>query len=171
MTEERYRVGLTRTLVQHIASSIDAYKLCCEKPDAYPEWKARHLATAKAAVACLPSGSGIDQGPTLDIDASNAEKICLDLSYHHMDEHGGYDGWTDHTVTVRPSLIHTVKLTISGRDRNATKDYLYDAYQTALTDYYVEVYIIPEDRSVFIESAHLEAFLAPNPTVADRGVW
>lgn len=171
MTEERYRVGQTLMLAQHIAGKVAAYHNCAEHPDKYPGWMARYKAAALAATDYLPSGSGIDSGPTLDIQASSAERLVIDLSYHHMDAHGGYDGWTDHRITVRPSLIHTVKLTISGQDRNGTKDYLYEIYQYALTQPLVEVYIIPEDRSTFIQPEHLEDMLSPAQTVGERGAW
>ena len=54
----------------------------------------------------LPSGSGWDNGTTLDRERSTPEKLVFVGAFHHMDEHGFYDGWTDHTVTVRPSLAN-----------------------------------------------------------------
>ena len=45
-----------------------------------------------------------------------------------------YDGWTNHTLTVRASLQFGIDLTISGRNRNQIKEYLYETFQCALTD-------------------------------------
>jgi len=45
-----------------------------------------------------------------------------------MNEHGFYDGWTEHRITVKPSLAFGFELTISGRDRNEIKDYLSDVF-------------------------------------------
>lgn len=83
----------------------------------------------------LPSGSGIDSGTKVDSDRSTDEKIVLTSSYHAMDENGYYDGWIDFTVTVKPSLIHNIILSITRRFGKYTdlKEYLYDVFNTALT--------------------------------------
>lgn len=82
----------------------------------------------------LPSGSGWDSGTTIDLDRSTADRIVLTGSFHHMDEWGGYAGWTDHTVTVRPTFMGQIELTISGRNRNGIKDYLHDMFYWALLE-------------------------------------
>jgi len=46
-----------------------------------------------------------------------------------MDGMGGYDGWTEHKITVRPSLQFGFNMKISGRDRNGAKEYLYQVYE------------------------------------------
>ena len=51
-----------------------------------------------------------------------------------MNENGFYDGWTDHTLTVRPSLVHGIELEISGRNRNDIKEYLHETFHSALFD-------------------------------------
>ena len=80
----------------------------------------------------MPSGSGFDNGTTLDLEASSADKLVFDTSFHHMDESGYYDGWTEHRIYVTPSLIHGVELRITGKDRNQIKDYIHDAFSSAL---------------------------------------
>lgn len=84
----------------------------------------------------LPSGSGIDSGTRIDRDQSKPNRIVLDFSFHHMDEHGYYDGWTQHRAIVTPSLTaHSgFELRITGRDRNQLKDYLHDVFDTALNE-------------------------------------
>ena len=79
----------------------------------------------------LPSGSGIDNGTTIDRERSHAEKIVLHFGFHHMNDGGYYDGWTEHTATITPSF-DGINMRISGRDRNQVKEYLYQTYDYAL---------------------------------------
>lgn len=53
----------------------------------------------------FPSGSGIDTGCTLDLDKSTPYQLVVWFSWHHMDEHGFYVGWTSHTAIIRPSFM------------------------------------------------------------------
>jgi hypothetical protein len=80
----------------------------------------------------LPSGSGIDCGTELDRAACKPGKLVFTFSYHHMNEAGMYDGWTEHTLIVTPSF-DGIDLRITGRDRNQVKEYLYDIYHNDLT--------------------------------------
>jgi len=79
----------------------------------------------------LPHGSGIDAEVTLD-DSSHAEKIVICFEYHHMNDGGFYDGWTEHTVIVTPSLVNGFSMQITGMDRNQVKDYLYEVFDCSL---------------------------------------
>jgi hypothetical protein len=81
----------------------------------------------------LPSGSGFDNGSKLDLSESTPERIVLSTSYHHMNEGGMYDGWSEHTVIVTPSLASGFNLRITGRDRNAIKAYIAECFHDALT--------------------------------------
>ncbi len=80
----------------------------------------------------MPSGCGINTGTTLDLDASNDELLVFTLSFHHTDESGAYDGWTEHTVKVTGSLTSQFTLDITGNDRNEITDYLAKVYGYAL---------------------------------------
>lgn len=82
----------------------------------------------------LPSGSGIDSGSTVDIEKSTEEKIIINTSYHHMDEHGFYDGWTDHRIIIKPSLVFDIDMKITGINRRDIKTYLHDVFHDALTE-------------------------------------
>lgn len=93
-------------------------------------------------VNLLPSGSGIDSGTKL-ISAS-ASRIVLECSFHHMNEDGYYDGWTQHRITVRPTF-DGMELSISGRNRNDIKEYLHEVYALALSEKIVET-VDPETR-------------------------
>lgn len=80
----------------------------------------------------LPSGAGIDSGCKLNFEKSTDMRIVIDFSYHHMNEAGFYDGWTEHSLTITPSF-DGIDLRISGKDRNQIKDYLYDTFHHCLT--------------------------------------
>jgi len=120
-----------KTLIKAIASEISrleyAYKR--ERSQGIIDSAKNNLDTLQDE---LPSGSGIDSGCKIDLDNSTPEKIIITFGFHHMDENGSYDGWTDHKLTVKPSFSG-IDIKISGRDRNQIKDYLYDVFQTVLT--------------------------------------
>lgn len=121
-------------LYRRIASRLDARIRSMQNGN--KEWHARHTDALRAMQRHLPSGSGIDSGTTIDLDESRGEKIVLRTSFHHMDEQGGYDGWTEHAVTITPSLRFGIEIKISGRDRNDIKSYLADVFQEALNEEY-----------------------------------
>lgn len=76
--------------------------------------------------AALPRGSGIDAGTT--IESVSDKQIRMTAGYHHMNEGGYYDGWTEHSILVRPSLMHGMTVTVSGPNRNGIVDYLQQVY-------------------------------------------
>lgn len=80
----------------------------------------------------LPTGSGIDSGTKIDLDRSTEERLVLTTSFHHMNDSGYYDGWTNHDVVVRPSLTSGIGIKISGPNRREVKDYLHESYEIAL---------------------------------------
>ena len=126
-----------RTLAQQIASLCVARRNCQSRGNA--EWYANHSETLeRIARDYLPSGSGIDNGTTIDLDATSFDKIVLTTSYHHMDENGYYDGWTDHKITIRPSFLG-LDITIGGRNRNDIKDYLHDVFHHCLSSEFDEI--------------------------------
>ena|SRR3990172_968558 len=122
------------TLLKEIARTLYAYQNSIESGS--KEWKATHLDHLHELEKQLPSGSGIDAGTKIDLEKSTPEKVVLHTSYHHMNDGGFYDGWTDHTVTVTASLAYKVQLKISGRNRREIKDYLYEVFQSTLLQKY-----------------------------------
>jgi hypothetical protein len=124
---------MSKQLFQEIASRIQAMENC-EKSNNF-EWLNKHKARILQLVKDhMPSGSGFDSGTVIDFDASTSEKLVFDTSFHHMDEHGHYDGWTDHTVTVEPSLVYGFTLIdVSGQNRNDIKDYISETFDIVLT--------------------------------------
>ncbi len=141
---------MKKPLYQALAAAIDAARICEENGNT--EWRARHLDRVRSLVReHMPSGSGIDDGTKIDLAASFADRLVFSAPFHHMDEYGCYDGWTEHIITVRPSLAWGFRLTISGRDRNGIKDYLIDVFAEALKRD-VDEYEIKDDEQAPAES-------------------
>ncbi len=128
-----------RKLYQVIASTIQAKENCSKSGN--HEWYSRHEDTlADIERNELPSGSGIDCGTRIILDECTPNKIVLGLQYHHMNDNGFYDGWTEHRVIVTPSLSNDINIKITGRDRNQIKDYLADVYLNVMesTEYSIK---------------------------------
>ena len=117
MKEKRYKI---------LARVLQAYKNCIESGNT--EWEDRHERTIHDIMQSAPSGSGIDSGTSIDYDRSNGNKLVFNTSFHHMNDAGFYDGWTEHIVTVYPHLCFGIDIRISGRNRNDIKDYLLDVF-------------------------------------------
>lgn len=118
-----------------LAGLVSAYKRCVANPKQYGEWKDKHEERILALVKeHLPSGSGFNIGTQIDLGRSTGEKLIFNTAYHHMNECGMYDGWTEHTVTVRPSFEFGFTFTTSGRSRNEikVKDYASEVFDLAL---------------------------------------
>lgn len=122
---------MNNKLYQQLASLVTA-RLNCIKSD-NQGWLKTHTDRILVLVKDnMPSGSGIDCGTKIDLDASTPEKLVFLTSFHHMNDGGMYDGWTQHKIIVTPSLAFGFNLKITGRDRNEIKEYLHDTYHIAL---------------------------------------
>ena len=128
---------MKRNLVSEIASLIDAVSNCEQSGN--DEWKGRHSDRLSVIESnCLPYGSGVDSGCTIDIGRSKPNRLVITTSFHHMNQDGYYDGWSSHDVIVTPSLQWGFDLRITGKDRNDIKNYLYDLFQNCLEGNYTE---------------------------------
>ncbi len=122
---------MKKPLYSTLASLVQARLNCIKANNS--EWLIKHeQAACELVKSHMPSGSGIDCGTKLDIDRSNGDKLVFTFSFHHMNENDMYDGWTDHTAIVTPSLAFGFDLMITGRDRNRIKEYLHDIFHYAL---------------------------------------
>jgi hypothetical protein len=120
------------TIAQQIAQLVGAIQQCALTGNA--EWGAKHSERLRIIERnYLPSGAGFDNGTRVDVQRSTPEKLVFTTAFHHMNDAGYYDGWTEHTVTAKPSFLLEVSLTISGPDRNAIKDYMYETFRECLT--------------------------------------
>jgi hypothetical protein len=108
---------------------------CASRADWHDRYQEKLDAIAREM---LPSGSGIDSGTTID-PASTPERVILRTSYHHMNDAGFYDGWTDHAVIITPSLADGYTLHVTGRDRNQIKEYLADTFTAAMEQPYINL--------------------------------
>ena len=132
---------MVRYLYSELAGMVEARRNCAQRTEtaqesnvgASVEWLDRHTETIESLVKQhMPHGSGFDSGTTLDLDASHADKLVFNTAFHHMNDGGYYDGWTEHTVTVVPSLTASFHLRVSGRNRNDIKEYIADEFYHAL---------------------------------------
>jgi hypothetical protein len=132
---------MARYLYSAMASALDAWKNNCAilngdksgDVDNAREWEDKWDGLlCMMEKELLPSGSGFDNGTKLDRERSHAEKLVLTTAFHHMDEGGGYAGWTEHEVIVTPGF-NGIRLRITGRNRNDIKEYISQAFYEALT--------------------------------------
>ena len=121
---------MENTRAERIASAFGALQNCIECDNS--EWEDRHAETIATEMEHLPHGSGFDSGTTLNHDRSSIDKLVFDTSFHHMNDAGYYDGWTEHRVTVTPSFIGRFDVRVGGRDRNGIKEYITECFLTAL---------------------------------------
>lgn len=116
---------------QAIARRIGAANRC--KSSGNLEWFGKHWERIAELCADAPHGSGFDSGCNLSED-STPERLTFGADFHHMNEHGSYDGWSTHTVIIRPSLEFGFDLRITGRDRNGIKDYISDVFHAWISE-------------------------------------
>lgn len=122
-------------LYQLIAGSIGAIRNMQAKPGSHNAFGARiHSEALDQFDALLPSGSGLDCGVKIDRQRSKADRLVFTFSFHHMNEVGMYDGWSEHELIITPSLQFGFEQRITGKDRNDIKEYLYDVFRWALSD-------------------------------------
>jgi hypothetical protein len=122
-----------RKLINEISSAVEA-RLNCQK-SGNTEWFEKHTMTiTELCKSFLPSGSGFDSGTKIDLDKSHAEKLVFYTSFHHMNDTGYYDGWTEHTITVAPGF-NSPNIRISGHNRNDVKELIHQTFNYALTEW------------------------------------
>lgn len=117
---------------QEIASRLVARENCAKSGN--EEWYDKHQDVIDKIMAGAPSGSGIDSGTKFNEEKSNENKLVFETAFHHMNDGGMYDGWTEHQIIVTPSLTFGFELKITGKDRNQIKEYLYDVYSQWLNE-------------------------------------
>lgn len=118
---------------QELDSRITAVKNCRKTVNTL--WEERHGDAIKQLIDNLPHGSGIDTDWKLEVDDCSAAQIVFYASFHHMNENGMYDGWTDFTVRVKPEFSG-ISVKVSGafpRKYSDVRDYLCEMLHDALT--------------------------------------
>lgn len=133
------------------------------------EWQARWRLRLGKLVELIPSGSGIDKGPRGYAHVEvKPDAIRFDVGFHHMNDGGYYDGWTAHTIVIRPAF-DGVSVQVSGRDRREVKDYIHEVMDHAFTRHVTwdepgQRWEVEPDE----ERAHVERRAYPTPDEAAR---
>lgn len=159
-----------RYLYQEIANLVQARLTSIARQDGganrtAANWVGNHTDRIEHLVKeHMPSGSGFDNGTRIDLDRSHADKLVFTTAFHHMNAGGFYDGWTEHTVTVTPSLLMGFHLRISGRDRNDIKDYISEEFQYALI-----IKLDGNGKAFWREAAKIDAEATPRETCGSCG--
>ena len=117
--------------VCELATVLNAYQNCISRKNA--EWEEKHRDRLSSILSNLPSGSGLDNGVQFDFINSNSNRLRFGFGFHHMDENGSYDGWTEHDMVIKPSFMGGFDIKISGIDKNGIKEYLYDTFNECFT--------------------------------------
>ena len=121
---------MKRKIYQALAAAVGALSNLRAADIARPTLETDWELHVEALMADAPSGSGFDSGTWLLIDAPTCtnSQLILHTNFHHMDEQGGYDGWTYHDIYVRPSLQFGIELSIKGTNRNGIKDFIAEIF-------------------------------------------
>lgn len=120
-------------LYKKIASLLHAIENCRKQHNR--DWIKKHTAALEALVTeYMPSGAGFDDGVRFSFDESKPDKLIFYTQFHHMDDIGYYDGWTNHKVIVTPSLAFDFELEVTGEDKNEIHDYIADVFQDCLME-------------------------------------
>jgi len=123
---------MNRPFYQYLAGALTARENCKKAGNA--EWLDRWESRLEQLDKLLPSGSRFDAGSVVVKGESSSRQIVIATSFHHMDEHGGYDGWTEHRLLVKPDLAFGFTVTVGGRNRNDIKDYIAEAFDSVLRE-------------------------------------
>lgn len=113
----------TKTRLQWIAHHLQAIDNC--KRSGNDEWIAKHSESIGELLESAPSGSGFDAGT--QIGPWSAARIIFETSFHHMNDAGMYDDWTEHNVIVTPAF-NGFDIRVTGRNRNDIKDYIGEVF-------------------------------------------
>ena len=79
----------------------------------------------------LPIGSGICNTKVISV---TDKKIVISFSYHHMNDNGYYEGYTDHECRIT-AKFDGFNIYISGRNKNDIKDYLHELFFYNITEF------------------------------------
>jgi hypothetical protein len=121
-----------KTFAVALANNLIAMQVI-ESSGGSQEWIALRKDYEKKLMDFAPSGSGFDNGTKLVRDECTHCKLVFTTSFHHMDEHGFYTFWTEHTVTVKASFVFDFDIYVSGKNVNEIKDYIADVFNSWLS--------------------------------------
>jgi hypothetical protein len=99
------------------------------------EWECITRGKLKAVMDTAPRGSGFDNGTTLD--RADDARLIFNTSFHHMDEHGGYCGWSEHSVVVK-IRFSGLNIHVSGQNKRGIKEYIHEVFDMWLSNEWKE---------------------------------
>ncbi|HEX7041126.1 MAG TPA: hypothetical protein VF202_13490, partial [Trueperaceae bacterium] len=109
-----------KTLAYELAALVLAIRNCEKSGNL--DWKEQHKDRLfELCRSHLPRGAGLDGSTFILLDRCTDSKLVFRTSFHHMNDAGMYDGWTDHIVTVHASFFEP-RVTVSGPNKNEVKD-------------------------------------------------
>jgi hypothetical protein len=117
---------MKQTVASAIAGKLIAVENCAKSGNS--ELEARHLDAIRAYLVSAPCGGGFDSGTEIDLDRSTRDRLVFTTAFHHMNENGYYDGWTNHEVFVKPCLWSGFSIRVTGRNRKEIKDYIHEVF-------------------------------------------
>lgn len=129
---------LYKAIAQTLAALGTCYQYQKDGRGDYSKAIDLHEEKLKTFNGFFPSGSGFDSGTDLELEACKEDKLVFSTSFHHMDEGGGYCGWSEHKVIVTPSLVFGFNLRVTGRDKNGIKEYIHEVFGELLQRNYKE---------------------------------
>jgi hypothetical protein len=133
------------TVAARFAQALTALNNCVKSGNT--DWAAKWRdKLAELERDYLPSGSGVDNGVAFDRSRSTEQCLVFTTAFHHMDENGFYDNWTEHTIRVRPSFSNDLDISVSGRDRNDIKEHLRSLMHESLIVAVSDAEFVPKRR-------------------------
>lgn len=78
----------------------------------------------------MPSGGGVDAGTR--IVSVSEKRVVFWAAFHHMNDAGYYDGWTEHEIVVTPAF-DGFNIRVTGRNRNDIKEYFASMFYCVLS--------------------------------------
>ena len=141
--------GISDPLYVHMARAYSSLMFCRSDAanDAQQAWTDRWEDRLEYMVGKLPHGSGFDVAVTLNDERSTAQRLVFNGSYHNMDQHGGYCGWTDYALTLKPCLMGGFVMRVTGGDRHF-KDYVHDTFEHVFRERYLAKELVPAYEQV-----------------------
>lgn len=132
MNKDNKRPVRILSVIQLIDTAFGAMKNCQDTGN--HEWESYWRDVIRTIEKeWLPSGSGFDSGTTFDGELKDGA-LSFVTAFHHMNEVGMYNGWTNHHVTVRPTFTRDLDIYVHGRNRNGIKDFIAEQFHHALTE-------------------------------------
>jgi hypothetical protein len=120
-------------LYKEMAQTLSALQHCILS--ANREWEMKHEQRMADLLNELPHGSGLNGEWHYDLDKCTTNRIVLSQIYETMTDSGYYDTVVDFTLTIKPSLLFDIQLSIIGNFGKYAdiKEYLYDILNESLT--------------------------------------